>query len=152
MALTRVPTAKPFVFYRDPLQYSDWEINFCAAFDKNGISDAEKMSHLQSYVGGKAKQAIVRFFRQSTPNALAEARALLKKRFGNDLAISDAYRTELQNWPKIGGKDKDALMDFSDFLQQCLSAMADLLDLESLNDRSEKQKMVDKLPDWLAKR
>lgn len=152
MALTRVPTATPFVFYGDPLQYLDWEINFTAAVDKKGISDAEKLSHLHRFVGGKAKTAIMRYFRQSSPTALTEAKALLKKRFGNDSAISDAYRKELQNWPKIAGKDADSLTNFSDFLQQCLSAMSDVPDLESLNDRSENRKMVDKLPEWLANR
>ena len=150
MTLTRVPTANPFVFYDDPLQYLDWEINFAAAFDKKGVSDTEKMSHLHKYVGGKAKQAILRFFRQSSSNALKDARELLKKRFGNDLAISDAYRKELENWPRISSKDTEALTDFSDFLQQCKSAMTDISDLCSLNDGSEIKKMTDKLPDWLA--
>ncbi|XP_067947081.1 uncharacterized protein [Watersipora subatra] len=150
MELQRVPVPSLYVFNGDPLEYADWEMAFSAVDDKSGISEEEKMRHLQRSVAGPARKTIQRYFRLKSPNATKQARQALRGKFGDDFKICDAYKKELDSWPKIGGKDQNALTDYSEFLHQCLITMDDVPALCSLNDWSEIRKVVDKLPDWLV--
>lgn len=150
MALARVPVPDLYTFYGDPLEYADWEIAFSAAVDKKGITEPEKMRHLQRCLGGEARKTVQRYFRLRSPNATQQAREALRERFGDDFKISDAYKQELEKWPKIASKDYRNLREFSEFLLQCLTTIQDVPALGSLNDWSEIKKIVDKLPDWLT--
>ena len=53
---------------------------------------------------------------------------------------------------KIQPKDAEGLRTFSDFLNACLQAMPYVRGLEILNDCEENQKLMLKVPDWLASR
>ncbi|XP_067946284.1 uncharacterized protein [Watersipora subatra] len=64
--------------------------------------------------------------------------------------ISEAFRTRLENWPKISARDGAALRRFSDFLGQCKAAMFEIPELKLLDDNRENRKMLCLLPDWLV--
>lgn len=63
-----------------------------------------------------------------------------------------AFRDKLAKWPKISSKDAEGLRTFSDFLNACLQAKPYVKGLEILSDCEENQKLLQKVPDWLAAR
>jgi hypothetical protein len=107
------------------------------------------MYYLKRYVKGKALSAISSFISGSNANAYYDAKAVLDKRYGSSFRISEAYRKKLDEWPKVPPKDGQALRDLSDFLLQCKSNMEAIPELSFLNDKFQKQRLLQLLPDYL---
>ena len=102
--------------------------------------------------GGSVRQVVENYFLLSTDDAYDKARALLDERYGDPFIIANAFRSKLDSWPKINVRDPNALLKFSDFLKQCLSAMQTITSLHILNVNQENRKMLTKIPDWLVNR
>ena len=66
--------------------------------------------------------------------------------------MQKAFRDKLDKWPKIPNRDPIAFRDFADFLQGCLDAVPHVPSLGILNDCTENQKLLAKLPDWASNR
>ena len=149
-SMSRLPPPEPTKFFGDPLHYSDWKLSFDSLIGKQNLSSIEKLHYLKRYVGGKAEAAISGFFLLQSPQAYEKAMAALTKRFGNPFTISEAFRSKIDSWPRVGNKEGDALRLFSDFLQQCLAAMDEISELQILNDSRENKRLLQKLPEWMV--
>ena len=150
--LSRLPPPEPNVFSGDPIQYPSWKAAFNMLIDQRNIPPGERIYYLKRYLGGSVRQVVENYFLLSTDDAYDKARALLDERYGDPFIIANAFRNKLESWPKINVKDPNALMKFSDFLKQCLSAMQTITSLNILNDNQENRKMLSKIPDWLVNR
>ncbi|XP_051531701.1 uncharacterized protein LOC127427868 isoform X2 [Myxocyprinus asiaticus] len=148
----RLPIPQPATFYGDPLRFSDWKISFQTLINRKNIPVSEKIYYLRKYVEGPAKKAIESYFLLGTESAYHAAWAILEERYGNPFIIAKAFRDKLNSWPKIGSKDSVELREFTDFLRGCETAMTEIKSLQVLNDCNENQKILSKLPDWLASR
>lgn len=149
MALSRLPVAEPPVFSGDPLLYPDWVTAFDTLIEGKGITEAERIHYLKRYLGGKAKESVSSLFHLRSNNAYRQARAVLEERYGNGLLVAEAFRSKLEVWPKILVRDRVAIREFSDFLNECRTALLEIPDLQILNDIREIQRNAAKLPDWL---
>ncbi|XP_030834543.1 uncharacterized protein LOC115921321 [Strongylocentrotus purpuratus] len=152
LAQSRLPVPEPPIFTGDPLQYPDWVSAFTTLVERRGIPPGEKIHYLRRYLGGPAKEAVSGYFLMRSENAFEQAKSTLQKRFGNPFAIAEAFRTKLDVWPKITSKDHNGLQRFADFLQQCLVAKAEIVDLNILDDIREINRMVARLPDHIVHR
>lgn len=148
--ISRLPVPEPSVFIGDPLKYKDWKMSFETLIDRKNIPVNEKLYYLRKYVGGPARKAIESYFLLGTDTAYLAAWNILEERYGSSFVIAKAFRDKLTSWPRIGPKDSAELQEFSDFLRGCEAAMFQIRNLEVLNDCSENQKMLSKLPDWLT--
>ena len=104
---------------------------------------------MKRYVGGEAKECIDGNFLFSTVDSFNEAKRVLEERYGNSFALEDAFRSKLNNWPKIPSRDGKALRKFADFLNQCLMASNFIPSLSVLSDCHENMNMQRKLPDFM---
>ncbi|XP_052445763.1 uncharacterized protein LOC127987458 [Carassius gibelio] len=147
---SRLPIPEPATFYGDSLRFSDWKISFQTLIDRKNIPVNEKLYYLRKYVEGPANKAIESYFLLGTESAYQAAWGVLEERYGNPFVIAKAFRDKLNSWPKIGSKDSVELREFTDFLRGCEAAMSQIKGLEILNDCNENQKILSKLPDWLA--
>lgn len=149
---SRLPIPEPPIFTGDPLHYPDWIFSFTSLIENRGIAPSDKIHYLKRYLGGPAREAVSGFFMLRSDDAYRQARDILEKRFGNPFAVSEAFRTKLDAWPKVANKDKAGLRNLSDFLLQCQAAAAEVPDLKILDDVREIRKITAKLPDWIAHR
>ncbi|XP_062248605.1 uncharacterized protein LOC133957162 [Platichthys flesus] len=150
ISANRLPTPEPALFIGDPLKYKDWKLSFETLINRKNIPKNEKLYYLRKYLGGAAKKAVEGFFLLGTEVAYDSAWQLLDKRFGDPFIIGKSYRDKLSAWPKISSKEGFELREFADFLESCQAAMPHVKTLEVLNDCNESQKILLKLPDWLA--
>ncbi|XP_067939480.1 uncharacterized protein [Watersipora subatra] len=150
LAMSKLPTPEPPVFTGETLKYKDWKKAFNAMIVYRGLSDRKNLFYLQRYVSGEAAEAISGYFTLDSRSAYSDAQAVLDRRYGNSFVISEAFRTRLENWPKISARDGAALRRFSDFLGQCNAAMFEIPELKLLDDNRENRKMLCLLPDWLV--
>lgn len=152
VAAHRLPIPTPSVFSRDPIHYIEWRASFQSLIDQKNISSADKLYYLKKYVCGAAQKCLEGTFYRSDEEAYRDAWIKLNQRYGQPFVIQRAFRDKLSKWPKIQPKDAEGLRTFSDFLNACLQAMPHVKSLEILNDCEENQRMMLKVPDWLAAR
>ena len=150
--LSRLPPPEPNIFAGDPIQYPAWKAAFNTLIGQRKIPPGEKLYYLKRYLGGSVRQVVENYFLLSIDDAYDNAKALLEERYGDPFIVANAFRSKLDSWPKINVKDSEALLWFSDFLKQCMSAMQTITGLNILNDSQENRKMLSKLPDWLVSR
>ena len=151
LSLTRLPQAEPFVFSGDPLTFNRWEADVNLLLDSCNIPSREKLQILTKYLSGTAKVAVENLTMVPLANGYEEARRILSRRFGNPYHVADAFRTKLENFPKISPKDADSLQAYSDLLNQIKTVKTSLKELLILDDISENKKMSSKFPDWLTR-
>ncbi|XP_062614169.1 uncharacterized protein LOC134275907 [Saccostrea cucullata] len=150
--LNRLPIPEPSVFTGDPLRFVEWKTAFHALIERKGIPEQERLFYLKRYVAGEALQAIDGFFYSGSSSAYENARQVLQDRYGHPFVMQKAFRKRLENWPKITEGNSKALRDFGDFLLACRDATPQVPSLKILDDCSENQKLLSKLPNWAALR
>ena len=117
-----------------------------------GIPEREKLYYLKRYLAGDAKTSVDGYLMFPSTDGYQLAMQLLEDRYGDPFTVADAFRTKLENWPKIMPKDGFAIRKLFDYLNQCLAAMASNPSLHILNDERENRKILRKLPDWINNR
>ncbi|RXN17185.1 hypothetical protein ROHU_008098 [Labeo rohita] len=150
IAANRLPIPTPSVFSGDPIHYIEWRASFQSLIDKKNISSADKFYYLKKYVSGSAQKCLEGTFYRNDEEAYRDGWNKLNRRYGQPFVIQRAFRDKLSKWPKIQAKDAEGLRAFSDFLNACSQAMPHVKGLEVLNDCEENQKLMLKVPDWLA--
>lgn len=152
IAINRLPAPNPVVFSGDPLLFLEWKASFMSLIDSKGISSADKLFYLKQYISGPAQKCLEGTFYRSDDEAYRDAWEKLNKRYGQPFIVQRAFRDKLSKWPKIQPKDAEGLRAYSDFLNACLQATPHVKGLEILSDCEENQKLIQKIPDWLASR
>ena len=150
--LNRLPVPEPTVFNGEPLKYHDWKISFNALIDKKNIPAMDKIHYLKRYLSGPAREAVSGYFILQDDSSYERAKSILEKRYGDPFIVTESFRQKLNAWPKIPPRDGESLQRFSDFLNQCVAAMAEISGLQILNDNHENRKMLLKLPESIVTR
>ncbi len=75
-----------------------------------------------------------------------EAKRLLKRHYGNDILIANAYQDRIVNWSPISSEDGRALHSFSLFLCGCFNTMLEIDALTNMNHATNLKCVVSKLP------
>ena len=152
LTLTRLPQAEPGIFSGDPLTFHRWEADIKLLLDSCNISSREKLQILMKYLAGTARSDVESLSMVPLENGYKNARRILSKRFGNPFYVADAFRTKLEEFPKIGPNETNSLQSYSDFLNQIKTITNSLKELKILDDVHEIKKVSSKLPDWLFRR
>ncbi|KAK0130929.1 hypothetical protein N1851_034390 [Merluccius polli] len=152
IAVNRLPTPEPSVFNGNPIHFIEWKASFISLIDQRNIPAADKLYYLKKYVTGAARRTLDGVFYRNDDEAYQDAWNKLNHRYGQPFVIQRAFRDKLASWPKLQAKDSEGLRNFSDFLNACQEAIPHVMGLQILNDCEENQKLVQKLPDWLASR
>ncbi len=136
----------------DTLQYPSLKCAFDTLIGGKGIPVHGRIHYLKKYLDGEAKEAVEGFLFVPSEESYDQARSLLHDRYGNQFVDANAFRDKLEKWPRIHPKYGEGLRKFSDFLQQCVSAMNSIECLSVLNDDRQNKEILCKLPDWLIGR
>ncbi|XP_063607775.1 uncharacterized protein LOC134782243 [Penaeus indicus] len=142
---SELPKLEPEIFSGDLLEFPTWLQTFEIFIESRVTEPAEKLFYLGHYTSGEAKAAIKGLLRIPKEEAYLEAKGILMDRFGNKFIVANAFRSKLNEWPKISNKDGHALQELSDFLKNCLTVMRTTDYLNILNDPQENGKMLQKL-------
>ena len=143
---SHLPPMEPEIFTGDILTFPAWLRSFEFLIEAHTSSEEEKLFYMGKYTGGEAKNMFRGFLTLSGPGIFTKAKMVLKQRYGERYHIAAAFKKELSGWPVIKPGDGPALRHFSDFLNQCNSAMRTTKYLECLNHADENQKLSQKLP------
>ena len=153
VSLSRLPPPEPEIFKGDPLRYPAWKASFQTLIERKRIPAEEKLFYLTKYLADGPLKAVRGFLLTSgDEESYIQAKNLLQRRYGDSFLVANAFRNQLNEWPKIASKDGPGLQNFTDFLNQCLTAKRTLEGLNILDDCQENQKIIGKLPEWMVHR
>ena len=106
------------------MKWSMWFGLFEATIHNRAISDAEKMTHLQTLITGKANQAISGYSRNSTMyNAALNE---LRRRYGRLEVIINDFVNRLQCFKQPSTHRRDSYMEFSTFISNMVETFRTL--------------------------
>ena len=141
---------KPPTFSGEVMEYSA----FITAFDtlvESKVDDLlELLYYLEQYTAGKAKEIIKGCLQNKSTTSYKEAKALLKRHFGDPFKIANAYITQLLMWTSIKPNDGGKLQEFAIILEQTKAAMSGMEYMSDLNTAHVMRQLWEKLPRYLC--
>ncbi|XP_070565729.1 uncharacterized protein [Ptychodera flava] len=146
------PRREPDVFSGSVYDYPMWIDSFDALIERKTSIAADRLFYLDKYTSGEPKEAIRYLLLQDTDDAYRKAKKILADRYGNNIAVAQIYRKRIYDWPQIKNGDGEGLRKFAEYLQQCLYAMSTTRYLRVLHYPEEHEKILRKLPKYIANR
>lgn len=141
-----LPSKDVPVFKGDPLTYKSFIRAFDHAVDNRADSYQDKLYYLEQYTSGEP-QELVRSCEHMLPErGYKEARRLLKRQYGDELKIANAYMDKALRWPQIKPEDGKALSAYALFLIGCRNTMDDIEFMEEMDNPTNMRVVISKLP------
>ncbi|XP_028417148.1 uncharacterized protein LOC114543600 [Dendronephthya gigantea] len=98
------------------------------------------------YTSGKANEVIKGCIQMKSDDSYSQAKALLKKHFGDPFKVANAYIARLTKWPSVKPKDGKRLQEFAIALEQAKNATTNLPYMDDLNTAQVLRQLWEKLP------
>ena len=144
----QLPQIKIETFYGDdPLKYPSFISIFDEQVDRRTKDDGTKLNRLVEYTGGDAKKAILPSSVTGGSEGYAEARKILKNRFGNDDLISSLVVKQLKN--NAPAKSSTDLRKLADEMSSCFITLRKMDRLAEISKQSFLVEVVQRLPKHL---
>ena len=144
-----LPSHKPPIFSGDSMEYSRFMNAFELLIESKVESPIERLYFLDQYTTGKAKEVIKGCIQMKSDDSYGQAKALLKKHFGDPFKVANAYIAKLTKWPSVKAKDGQHLQEFAIALEQAKNATTGLPYMDDLNTAQVLRQLWEKLPLYL---
>lgn len=104
------------------------------------------MYYLIQYTASDVRELLKGCLSMNARDGYAEARRLLKQRYGQNYKIATAYMNRVTNGRSIKSEDGDALQKFSILLTSCKNTLKDIGYLSKIENPESLRKIVNRLP------
>ena len=148
----QLPAAQLPTFDGDPLKYYMFIRLFEANVERSTVDSGSRLARLIQYCTGKAKQVIAGCTAMNPDEGYTQARALLKRRFGNDYTICEAWIDKVTVGQGLKTADRQGLQSLSDDLSNCRDTLSAMGCLAEVNNHKTLVKVISRLPVYLQHR
>ena len=145
LALT-LPQTSIQVFSGDPLDYCDFVRPFEHLVERKTTSPSDRLYYLVQYTSGAVQELMRSCLSMREREGYAEARRLLKSRYGQSYKIAAAHVQRLVEGPPIKPEDGTALQQFSIQLTSCVNTLEEIGYINKLDNPDNLKKIIDRLP------
>ena len=145
MALT-LPQPTMRTFKGDPLEYCDFIRSFEHLVEEKTLSPSARLYYLIQYTSGPVQDLMKGCLSMNPDQGYAEARKLLKERYGQNYRITAAYIQSLTEGPSIKPEDGNALVQLSTKLTSCTNTLKQIGSLGKLDHPENLKKIINRLP------
>ena len=121
--MTSLPSMEIPVFDGNPLNYQAFMRAFEHCIEDKTKSHQDRLYYLEQYTSGPCKELVRSCLHMNANTGYTQAKALLKRHFGDDMKIASAYMEKALNWHTIKSEDGNALHCYALFLRGCCNAM-----------------------------
>lgn len=147
-----LPKREVPVFDGDPLSYQSFFHAFKYLIEDKTSSSQDRLYFLEQFTAGQARDLVRSCLHMEAHRGYTEAQQLLKKHFGNEMKIANAYIEKALNWTAIKADDGKSLHAYALYLRECYNVMQDLEYMDELDVVSNLKLIVSKLPYKLRER
>ena len=145
MALT-LPQPSMQVFSGNPIDYCDFIRAFEHIIESKTTNPSARLYYLIQHTTGCVQELMKSCLSMGESEGYAEARRLLKERYGQNYRIAAAHVQRLIDGPPIKNEDGTALQQFSVQLTSCTNTLDKIGYLDKLNNSDNLKKLIDRLP------
>ena len=125
-------------------------MNFIRAFEhiieSKTTNPSARLYYLIQHTTGCVQELMKSCLSMGESEGYAEARRLLKERYGQNYRIAAAHVQRLIDGPPIKNEDGTALQQFSVQLTSCTNTLDKIGYLDKLNNSDNLKKLIDRLP------
>ena len=144
----KLPPLKLQNFNGDPIHFHEWINNFNTMIHNNpSITDTHRISYLQNFVIGKAKDLIHAY--SCDPSYYQTALNEIIRHFGDRTIIMNTFINQLENW-QMNFQNKQSFIAFSSFLKRLVQAFQYLGFTADLQSTTLIKKAKEKTPHHLV--
>ncbi|CAB3997294.1 PREDICTED: uncharacterized protein LOC107342904, partial [Paramuricea clavata] len=145
MTLT-LPQPSMSIFSGNPIDYCDFIRSFEHLIESKTTSPSARLYYLIQHTSGSVQELMRSCLSMHEDKGYAEARKLLKERYGQNYRIAAAHVQRLIEGPPIKNEDGTALQQFSVQLTSCTNTLEKIGYLDKLNNSDNLKKIIDRLP------
>lgn len=150
--LSLLPKREAPVFDGDPLSYQSFIHAFKYLIKDKTSSSQDRLYFFEQFTAGQIRDLVHSCLHREPRRGYTEAQQLLKKHFGNEMKIANAYVEKALDWTAIKVDDGKSLHAYALYLTECCNVMQDLEYMDELNVASNLKLILSKLPYKLCKR
>jgi hypothetical protein len=145
MALTLPQPSMP-IFSGNPVDYCDFIRSFKHLIESKTTSASARLYYLIQHTSGSVQELMRSCLSMHEDKGYAEARKLLKERYGQNYRIAAAHVQRLIEGPTIKNEDGTAFQQFSVQLTSCTNTLEKIGYLDKLNNSDNLKKIINRLP------
>ena len=145
MALTLPQSSMP-IFSGNPVDYCNFIRSFKHQIESKTASASARLYYLIQHTSGSVQELMRSCLSMHEDKGYAEARKLLRERYGQNYRIAAAHVQQLIEGPPIKNEDGTALQQFSVQLTSCTNTLEKIGYLDKLNNSDNLKKIIDRLP------
>jgi hypothetical protein len=141
-----VPKPEVPVFSGDPIDCQSLIRAFENFIEANTDSNSARLYYLIQYNQGDVKELMKSCLSMKGEEGYAEARRLLKRRYGQDYKIAASYVDCVTTGPMIKSENAAALQRFSILLTSCKNMLKTIGYSSKLDNPDSLRKIIERLP------
>ena len=141
-----LPKPEVPIFSGDPIDYQTFVRAFENLIETNTDSDSARLYYLIQYTRGDVQELMKSCLSMKTEEGYAEARRLLKRRYGQNYKIAASYVDRVTTGPTIKPEDTVALQRFSTLLTSCKNTLRAIGYSSKLENPDSLRKIINRLP------
>ena len=118
-----LPQQRVPVFKGNPTEYNNFIREFENIIEAKVVNASERLYYLEQFTAGQVRELVKSCYHMPPGRGYQEARALLKRNYGNEYKIAAAYMDKVLKWPELKPEDNLNLHRFSILLVCCKNVM-----------------------------
>ena len=108
-----LPQQRVPVFEGNPMEYNNFIRAFENIIEAKVANSSERLYYLEQFTAGQARELVKSCYHIPPDRGYQEARALLRRNYGNEYKIAAAYVDKVLRWPELKPEDNVNLHRFS---------------------------------------
>ena len=141
-----LPQQRVPVFEGNPMEYNNFIRAFENIIEAKIANASERLYYLEQFTAGQAKELVKSCYHIPPDRGYQEARALLKRNYGNEHKIAAANMDKVFRWPELKPEDNVNLHRFSILLVCCKNLMDGNEFMTKFDNDENIHQIVQKLP------
>lgn len=133
-------------FTGDPLEYNTFIRSIEHGIEDRTSDNRDRLQFLLQYTKGQPHELVKSCVHMEPTKGYVKAKEMLKRFFGDDFKIAEAYMSAALEWQTIKPEDGAALQSFALFLISCSNTMTDISSMDELDLASNIRALANKLP------
>jgi hypothetical protein len=134
------------VFNGDPMEYTTFIRAFQNMIEEKTTSNSTRLHFLVQYTEGDVRELMRSCLAMNPEDGYIEARALLKKRYGQAYRIASSYVDKITKGPTIKSEDGNALHKFSVLLTSCNNTLNNIGYMSKVENPDNLRAVITRLP------
>ena len=141
-----LPKTEMPIYDGNPIDYPDFIRSFENLVESQTDQDSRRLYFLVQYTSGEVRELMSSCLSMPATEGYRQARRLLKRNYGQNYKIAEAYTSKITDGPSIKADDGINLRKFAVSLSSCANIMKEIGFSSKVNSPDTLKKIISRLP------